>query len=441
MKTPEPAVSKTHGQTLARQPWVYYGWIIVGLSFVTQGFHGTARITFSIFQGPLISEFGWGRGDLGGAFSLMMVVYALTGPFIGSRFEKLGPRAVMPWGPILIGTSMAGGYFISSLWHVYLLLGVFLSVGHSCSGFAMHSALMPRWFSKKRGLATGIIFSGAGIGSMLLIPIIERLIAHFGWRAAYMIFGLALLALIAPGNYLLLRNRPEDVGHHLDGLPDKEEEKEATTHSVSAGNAHGVREVMQSVKGNHRFWICAFVNIVIGFCSNTILSQLPLYLVDANYATASAAIIVGMAGFFRIGGSVVTGWLSDKLGRPLTLALSAGLAVAGIVLLLLVPGLGRAPLPGYLFAFIFGFGTGGMTTSFSALAADNFKGPSFAVVMGILSVFYGIGGAIGPPLAGYTFDFVGSYMMPFSLIVLALCIMIFISLFGFKKFSTPTIRR
>jgi MFS family permease len=397
--------------------------VIVGLSFVTQGFHATARITFSIFQVPLISEFGWGRGDLGGAFSLMMIIYALTGPFIGSRFERLGPRAVMPWGPILIGISMAGGYFITSLWHVYLLLGVFLSVGHSCSGFAMHSALMPRWFSKKRGLATGIIFSGAGIGSLILVPIIERLIAHFGWRLAYIFFG---------------RNRPEDVGHHLDGLPEKVKE-ETPSLSVSDGKAHGVVEVMGSLKGNHRFWMCAFINIIIGFCSNTILSQLQLYFVDANYAMASAAIILGMTGFFRIGGSVLTGWLSDRLGRPPTLAISAGLAASGIVLLLLAPGLGLAPLPGYLFAFIFGFGTGGMTTCFSALAADNFKGPSFAVVMGMLGIFYGIGGAIGPPLAGYTFDFVGSYTVPFLMIVLTLFLMILISLFGFKSQSIPII--
>ena len=73
-----------------------------------------------------------------------------------------------------------------------------------------------------------------------------------------------------------------------------------------------------------------------------------------------------------------------------------------------------------------------MSACFSALVADTFKGPSLAVIMGILGISYGAGGALGPPLAGYTFDVVGSYTIPFSLIVLVLFVMIFISLFGFK---------
>jgi MFS family permease len=127
--------------------------------------------------------------------------------------------------------------------------------------------------------------------------------------------------------------------------------------------------------------------------------------------------------------------VSDHLGRRIGLALSSSLSAAGVILLLLIPGLGAAPYPGYLFAIIFGFGGGGMSACFSALVVDTFKGPSLAVIMGILGISYGAGGALGPPLAGYTFDVVGSYTAPFSFIVLVLFAMIVISFFGLKEHS------
>ena len=434
MKGSESNRGSVSGETPPNSPWFFYGWVVIGLSFATQGFHSTARTSFSVFQVPLIEEFGWSRGALGGAFAFMMVVYALTGPFAGSRFERYGPRAVIPWGSVLIGIALAGGFFINSLLHVYILTGVFLAVGHALSGFSMHGALIPRWFSKKRGLAAGISLSGAGVGSLLLVPVLVWTIESYGWRAAYLIFGLALLLVLAPANFLLLRNRAEDMGLSLDGLPSGESE-EPPESSRTEKKAMSAGWVFMSMRKDPRFWILGLISFFIGFSNNTIMSQLQLYFVDAHYSMASAAIVLGMSGFFRIGGSVVNGWVSDHLGRRIGLALSSSLSAAGVILLLLIPGLGAAPYPGYLFAIIFGFGGGGMSACFSALVVDTFKGPSLAVIMGILGISYGAGGALGPPLAGYTFDVVGSYTAPFSFIVLVLFAMIVISFFGLKEHS------
>lgn len=439
MNDSEPNPQLASDEILSNRPWFFYGWVVIGLSFATQGFHTAARISFSVFQVPLIDEFGWSRGALGGAFAFMMVIYALTGPFAGSRFERYGPRAVIPWGSVLIGFALAGGYFINSLLHVYILTGVFLAIGHALSGFSMHGALIPRWFAKKRGLATGISLSGAGIGALVLIPIVERMIESYGWRAAYLLFGLALLLVLAPANFLLLRNRAQDMGLPLDGLPSRESEK-PPDYVQAEKRMVGTGKVFSSIRGDMRFWMLGLISFFIGIGNNTIMSQLQLYFVDAHYSMGSAAIVLGMSGFFRIGGSVVNGWVSDHLGRQIGLALSAALSAAGVIFLLFIPGLGTAPYPGYLFAVIFGFGGGGMSACFSALVSDTFKGPSLAVIMGILGISYGAGGALGPPLAGYTFDLVGSYTVPFSLIVLAFIAMILISLFGFKDHSKLSVR-
>lgn len=434
MKSPGPSPQSASNRIQSACPWFFYGWVVIGLSFATQGFHAAARISFSVFQVPLIEEFGWSRGALGGAFAFMMVVYALVGPFAGSHFEKYGPRAVIPWGSLLIGIALAGGFFITSLLHIYILTGLFLAIGHALSGFSMHGALIPRWFIKKRGLATGISLSGSGVGALLLIPVIERMIESYGWRAAYLIFGLALLCILTPVNFLLLRNRAEDMGLSPDGLPSKESEPPVNSIQTER-SVGGAGKVFSSIKGDSRFWMLGLISFFIGISNNTIMTQLQLYFVDAHYGMASAAIVLGMVGFFRIGGSILNGWVSDHLGRRMGLALSSVLSAFGVILLLQIPNLGIAPFPGYLFAIIFGFGGGGLSACFSALAADIFKGPSLAVIMGILGISYGAGGAIGPPLAGYTFDAVGSYAVPFSLIVIALFAMALISLFGLKGHS------
>ncbi len=265
---------------------IYYGWIIVGLSFFTMAFHLTARFSFAIFQVPLIAEFGWTRGALGSVFALMMGLYALLSPFAGSLLDKFGPRAVVPWGSVMVGTGLVGGFFISSLWHAYLLLGMFIGLGTALSGFATHSAILPRWFRQKRGIATGIVLSGIGIGSLFLSPTIERLIAHFGWRIAYLVYGFFVLGILAPLNFIFLRDRPESMGQRLDGLP--RPEAEATSpRKAETDEGNSIGQVFFRVKNSKSFWALALLGFIVGFHTNTILSHLQLYLVDTGFSTAT----------------------------------------------------------------------------------------------------------------------------------------------------------
>ena len=165
-------------------PRLYYGWIIVGLGFVTLAFQVVYRFSFSIFQIPLIAEFGWSRGTLSWAFSLSLLIYALSSPYIGSLLERHGPRAIMPWGCALVAVASLLGYFINTIWHVYLVIGLLGGIGLALNGFATNSAIMPRWFMRFRGRATGITLSGIGIGILVLLPLTERMIALWGWRLA-----------------------------------------------------------------------------------------------------------------------------------------------------------------------------------------------------------------------------------------------------------------
>ncbi len=414
-----------------KAPRIYYGWIIVGLGFFTLAFQIISRFSFGIFQVPLIEEFKWSRGLLGGAFSLSLLVYAVTAPYVGSLLERKGPRAIMPWGCVVVGLSFMGGYFISSIWHIYLLIGLFGGIGLALNGFATNTSIMPRWFLRQRGRATGIVLSGIGFGMLALSPLIERIITAYGWRAAYFLFGLFVLIIIAPTSFLLLRDRPEDVGQGRDGQPYSPDEStagSAENGSAENGTDKSVRSVFHTLKGDMRFWAMMFLYFTIGFNNNTILSQLPSYLIDIEFSTAAAAFIFGMVGFLRVVGSVVGGRIGDAIGRGLATAVFAMVISVGLVLLLLLPLLGGGLPLAYVFVLIYGTGLGGMSACGSAMNGDIFEGPTFGVIVGFVEICYGLGGVVGPPLAGIMFDLTGSYVIPFSIIIVVLVLSVFSSL-------------
>ncbi len=369
------------GSFARKQPRFYYGWIIVCVSFLAMGFHNSARFSFGIFQVPLIKEFGWSRGALGGAFALMLAIYALSGPFIGSFFDKKGPRKVMPLGSALIGCALALGFFIDSLWHIYVLTGFGIGVGMAMSGFALHGALMPRWFQRKRGLATGIMLSGGGVGTLVLFPVIERLIAHVGWRFTYLILGAAIFFIMVPLKLIFLRDRPEDVGQAIDGLPQSESPPHGAPSSLERPS---IRAVFTEVRGDLRFWCLAAIVFFIGLNNNTIMSQLPLFLDDSKYGTQTAALLFGGVGLIRLPGSAGMGWISDAIGRPRAQALSTATAAAGLAILLTLPATGGSIPMGIVFILVYGFGIGGMSACHSAMSADAFGGRNFGVIMGFL---------------------------------------------------------
>ena len=404
-----------HSARRGRTGGLYYGWVIVGVSFITMGFHMAATFSFSLFQVPIIQEFGWSRGALGGAFALSMSLYAICSPAAGSILERRGPRALLPWGSVSIGTGLMLGFFISSLWHAYIFIGVMIGVGLALSGFVTLNALMPRWFFRNRGLAAGIAISGIGIGSFILMPTIERLIAVFGWRYAYLIFGASILLIVLPLKLLLLRNAPADVGQNIDGVSDEEA---AGFPKPPPPSSQKVGEVFRLANRERNFWALMIIAFVIGLNNNSIWSQLQIFFVDANYSTAFGAFIFGLTGAIRILGSVVLGWASDRIARKMAQAIALFLSGLGVLALLSVPHFSNGIVLAFMFAAIYGFGVGGMSACYAAMCADAYAGRSFAVIMGLLEIAFGLGGFVGPPMAGFMFDYTGSYVLPFCIVII-----------------------
>src|SRR5262245_28601798 len=194
----------------------YFGWLIIGVAFVTMAIGVTARTAFSLLLPPLIDEFGWNRGLAAGAFSFGFLVSAILGPIVGRVMDRHGPRLVIETGVIL----MAAGLFLAPAlrepWHLYATLGLLVGAGGNFMSFTAQSLYLPHWFVRRRGLAISIAFSGVGVGAIVLLPWLQKIIDAEGWRATCWILGWLVLLLLGPLN-LLVRHKPADLGLVPDG--------------------------------------------------------------------------------------------------------------------------------------------------------------------------------------------------------------------------------
>jgi MFS family permease len=96
---------------------LFYGWVLVGVAFVTMAVGVTARTAFSLLLPPILDEFGWPRGLTAGAFSFGFLVSALLGPFLGRLMDRKGPRAVMLLGVVMVGAGLGFAPRVSAPWH------------------------------------------------------------------------------------------------------------------------------------------------------------------------------------------------------------------------------------------------------------------------------------------------------------------------------------
>ena len=201
----------------AEKPMFFYGWVIVAIGFITLGAAFGVWYSFSVFILAIINDFGWSRAAASSIFSIFIISQSIMNLVTGHLQDRYGPRMVIPLGALVVALSLWLTGFSQNLWHFSIAYGVLAGAGISLLGYASHAAFIPRWFERKRGLATGIAMSGIGFGMLLIIPLVESAIVRFGWRFSYMLLGAMVLLVVGPLNAVFARKRPQDMNLLPDG--------------------------------------------------------------------------------------------------------------------------------------------------------------------------------------------------------------------------------
>lgn len=150
-----------------KHPLLFYGWIIVAISFITLALAYGARYCFSVFYVAILDEFGWPRGTTATILSLNLIIYALIAPLAGTLTDRYGPRKVLPLGGALIGTGLIACSTANTTWQFFLYFGIIVGLGISFLGTTPHNPILANWFAKRRGLAMGFALSGIGCSFIL----------------------------------------------------------------------------------------------------------------------------------------------------------------------------------------------------------------------------------------------------------------------------------
>jgi MFS family permease len=406
------------GSRLARLP-VFYGWVIIVAAFVTMGVSVNARTAFSLLFPPILGEFGWDRGVVAGVFSFGFLVSAFISPFVGRLLDLHGPRIVIEVGAVLLALGMALATISREPWQLYLTLGVLVGGGGNFLGYGVQSQFIPNWFVRRRGLAIGIAFSGVGVGSIVLLPWLQLLIARDGWRSACWTLAIMVIVLLMPLN-LLLRQRPEDIGLRPDGDSASDTRAAgARANSIVDPAWTAIEWTLARTLRTSRFWWIALGYFCALYAWYAVQVHQTKYLTEIGVSPTEAAWALGLVSLVGVPGQIIFGDVSDRIGREWVWTFGcAGFVICFAALIALQSG----PTPWLLYTMVLAQGFLGysLTSVLGPIVAEVFEGPHFGTIFGTVMLAAVTGGAAGPWVTGVLYDRLGHYNAGFWL-ALALC--------------------
>lgn len=379
-----------------------YGWIIVLASLVLLvGSFGT-QLCFGVFLKPLSEEFGWTRAATSGAMSLAMGVSGVVGVVMGRLTDRFDVR-------LAIGTAMALGTAcyallatMHSLWQFYLYFGL---GGGVCIGstYAPVSAIVSKWFHRRRALALGMALMGIGVGQIILSPVAAHLIQSSGWRTTYVVLGIVIFVCALPALFLLGRKPPQEAALGQAGDPDG-----GPTDGRAFSPAVGMttRQVVRTAP----FWMMMITGIAIAAGFYIMVAHVVPAATDVGISPTAAALILTLSGIAGIPGTVGGAWwLTELLGhRRALILLCAGQAVA-LFLFAVTSSLWAF----YVVAALLGFCFSASTPVRQAMAPPLFGLKSIGSVLGLAYLAWSTGAVAGPFLAGLIYDRTQSYDLAF----------------------------
>ena len=350
---------------------------------------------------------------MSGAFSLSRLEGGLEGPIAGWLIDKFGARKMIIIGVAIAGVGFMMLWLVNSPLSLYLIFGVFLSIGYNLGYTHGTTAAVTKWFIKRRGRALSLLMSGNGIGGAIFVPLIAWLIIHFGWRWAAVIIGAATLTIPLPLS-LIVRSTPEDMGLVPDGQPSSQEtlpsEKghpsaEASASTPSEEVDFTAREALRTCA----FWVYT-TSMILRACvlSALVIHQIP-HLTDIGIPYQTASTVLGLMILMSVPGRFFFGWLGDLFNKQVLLFLLCLLQVIGIYIFIHATTLALL----YLFVVVYGLGYGGLIPLTFALRADLFGRRHYATIAGISMSLAMIGAVTAPIFAGYLYDVTQTYTLAF----------------------------
>ncbi len=351
---------------------------------------------WSIFVAPLEKEFGWDRAQTSWVFTIAIFVFGTSFVVAGRIQDKLGPFRISLIGAIFLGSGLVLASFTNSLTWIYLTLGVIMGIGNGF-GYATPIPVLSKWFPDKRGLAVGLAVAGYGAGSAILGFVVPPMLKSAGWRGTFLWLGIGYFVATVIASFLL-KNPP--AGWKPEGwVP-------AATSKVVATAIDYTPSEMVRTKQFPLMWIAYCLGASAGLMT---ISQLVPFAKSVGLPATAATLTLLIAAAGNALGRILSGAISDKIGRLQTLRLMI------LVSALLMPVVANVKDLVFVYALIFGvyycFGT--LLSVFPSTTADFFGTKNLGVNYGWIFTAYAVAGIVGPKIGGSMFVKYQNYTVAF----------------------------
>jgi MFS family permease len=367
--------------------------LLLGAAFITFAVGAACMHSYTVFLIAFIEAFGWSRGESSIAYSVSQLISGATSPLVGVLVDRLGPQRLVLIGGILLALGLLASSFVHALWQVILLYGVVMTLGANCLGLVVFVPVLSRRFVRNRGMAVAIVQSANGFARAFSAPLSQVLIAGLGWRGAYLVQGGFMAASVLPLAALFRGSEPA---------------------RMAAGPAVGRGWTLRRAVRTPHFWLLFLVYVFTGLGSFLVALHQLAFAVTVGFDKLYAAEVLGLGAFLSLPGVILTGWLSDRIGRELSAVITYGTSIFGVVCAMFITGPNQHLLL-WLHSCFFGLTWGARGPAITAKTADLFPGPQLGTILGAITIGTGIGSALGSWLAGWSFDVTGSYHVAFAL--------------------------
>lgn len=358
---------------------------------------GLYTLTAGLFIQPLEQAFGWSRAEIA-ALAMFAIVSSFIMPLMGLLIDRIGARRVAAAGMLLLSIAYAGMATLNGQLIQLYIFGTLLAVTGVATTPMIFTRPIGLWFDKARGTAIGLTLSGVSLTAALSFPLLQYMIASYGWQAGYLTLAAISFFIGLPVVGCFMRDHPGETA-----LPPTQKQ-----HPL-AKSPFAVMSWAKVVR-DQRFWLLVaamiFANIPVG----GILSQLLPILGDRGVDPKTAALLGSVFAVSIAVGRIGAGFLLDRLWAPGVAAACLLMPIAGLFAMM-------APDPHFIIVAIavilFGFAQGAEIDFIAYFVPRYFGMTMFGAIIGVIMLVTALSLAAGGLIFATIYDAMGSYMLAF----------------------------
>jgi MFS family permease len=425
-------ISNWLSAALARRN-IHYGWVMVGVTFLTALVSAGAVGAPGVFIVPLQKEFGWSTAQISSALSIRFILFGLMAPFAAALMNRYGLRNVTLAALLTVVAALVISLAMTQVWQLILLWGVVVGIGTGMTALVLGATIAARWFNARRGLVVGILTASAATGQLVFLPLLAHLTEVMGWRTA---LGLmcGMLGVAAFAVLMVMRDRPGDLGLRPFGDDGKQ-----PLPALAPNNAPIMAAALGTLRDASKtrvFWILFATFFICGASTNGLIQVhlIPMCL-DFGIPQVQAASLLAAMGIFDFVGTIASGWLSDRYDNRYLLFWYYGLRGLSLVFL---PFTDFSFYGLSLFAMFYGLDWIATVPPTVRLTAQRFGPERANLVFGWIFAGHQLGAATAAFGAGLSRTLLSSYL-PAFFIAGALCLVASLITLGISRQPKPVV--